>query len=592
MVIQRGIVIVHGVGESGKGDYIDSFVEPLAAYLGEAIGFDRVTVEARNAVDPSSISWATLHLHDTAGAPLEDWHIREAWWTRSFSPSSGQGVLWWGIVAGLTLLWSTFRNVFLRNFLRTFNLRYDRNALSRADRRGRPLTAPGGTEPPEIQQGLWLVAGAPFWKAALDAVIWLVITLAYAGIAAIGLLIIVPLYILLLSPFTAVFPGPGSAIQRKLVGILVRSVGDQQAMTTRAFALSAASDEVARALWPMLAPEGIRSRHRDDPTFTGFTTVSVVAHSGGCVVSFDALATQVRGWLGEALPVGLSRPLRINWVTAGSGLNLAFNMRRKKDPRERAFWERRLDGFVNWLNVYARYDPVPQGPAPSAMLDLVAGPDPWIGAAPAGGTRPPYVCLRVVNDDFPGTDHFGYWTNNEEVLSRLVAVIADDSLAANPIDPQRTAFPVTASPLLDGAIQQSVARSRAHRRNVLFRQLPLYLGLGAFLAFLFWASNLGAWALGNESFLGLEPANIGGHRLENIVPNEVGAFDFTSYRDLVVGAVIIAFVLLTASQLVQLFFVRLGGWVRDGGSPWLVLAPAAGTILAGAIVVSAIFVLT
>src|SRR5690606_39587287 len=58
------------------------------------------------------------------------------------------------------------------------------------------------------------------------------------------------------------------------------------------------------------------------------------------------------------------RPGRINWVTVGSGLTLAWNVRFGKGAADRALWQRPLDR-VNWLNLYARYDPVSQGPAPA-----------------------------------------------------------------------------------------------------------------------------------------------------------------------------------------------------------------------------------
>ena len=36
-VVRRGVVIVHGVGEQGRGDYIGSFVEPLASFVADGL---------------------------------------------------------------------------------------------------------------------------------------------------------------------------------------------------------------------------------------------------------------------------------------------------------------------------------------------------------------------------------------------------------------------------------------------------------------------------------------------------------------------------------------------------------------------------
>ncbi len=110
-------------------------------------------------------------------------------------------------------------------------------------------------------------------------------------------------------------------------------------------------------------------------------------------------------------------------------------MRGRANPQDRAFW-RPINGHVNWLNIYARYDPVPQGAPPRDMVEALVGPDPLLNGGPMGA-RPPYVNLRVANEDFPATDHNRYWDNPEEVFSRIVHVIADGSLANAPIDPDR-----------------------------------------------------------------------------------------------------------------------------------------------------------
>jgi hypothetical protein len=93
-------------------------------------------------------------------------------------------------------------------------------------------------------------------------------------------------------------------------------------------------------------------------------------------------------------------------------------MRAPHTDRDKVFWHRPLAGHVNWIDVYARYDPVPQGEAPD---DLVR--------ALAGDTLPPYVSVRVANDDWPLTDHGAYWWNFEEVMPRIVHAITDSRLA-------------------------------------------------------------------------------------------------------------------------------------------------------------------
>ncbi|MEX2229877.1 MAG: hypothetical protein WEB13_09605 [Dehalococcoidia bacterium] len=589
MVVHRGIVVVHGVGDGNKGAFLDLFVEPLARFIGDAIDDRNVIVDAQNEPSVASASVATLRLRDPdAQTVVEEWHIREAWWTHTFAASSAQSVLYWGIIGGLTALWMTFRNIFVRNALRfAVPRRYEQMPLARTDLRGRPLGAADSRRIREEDEGVWTVAGASRIKALLDAFVWLLITAGYLAVAIAGLLIIVPVYLLLLTPLTALFPRLG-VIQRRIVGVLVRGVGDQQAMTTRRFALASASNEVSRALRPMLLPSALAERHANEPEFTGYQTVTVVAYSGGAVVAYDALATHVAEWMSRPMPPGLHRPARVNWITAGSGLNLAFRMRRRKSAQDNAFWGRRIDGYVNWLNIYARYDPIPQGPAPAALVEALVGPDPWLSVpADRARTRPPYVCLRVVNDDFPATDHFGYWRNGDEVMARVVHMVLSDGLSTGSLDPQRVEFSPSAFAGLRDQIAARTGRGRAHRTAVLRRQLPLYLGLLAFIAALPWASNPGRWLLGIDKLFGMSAISVRGRVLDDLIPRAIGSVSIEAYRDWLVGAAGMAFAALVAVQLLGLVF-ELVRWVRQGGSFWLAAVPILATGLTAALVVYAI----
>ena len=246
-LVRRGVVIVHGVGEQGKGDYIASFVEPLASFVADACGSENVAITVRN--EEGSSSWATLHIKgDTRD---EEWHVREAWWARNFKPSSSKTVLFWGILAGLTILWATWRSIFVRAVAR---LRHDyqQMTLSLDDLYGRPLDPDTRRLKRDTDQGLWVVPQTFRAKAILDGFVWLFICALYLVFALVLITILVPLYIVLLLPLGLILPKPVAAFQRKLVGLLVSSIGDQQAMTTRRFALAGASNEVAQALWYML----------------------------------------------------------------------------------------------------------------------------------------------------------------------------------------------------------------------------------------------------------------------------------------------------------------------------------------------------
>lgn len=590
-MLNRGIVIVHGVGEAKKGSYIDGFVEPLATFLSKAAGFENVSVEARNPLANDATTWATLHLKDPANPKnSERWHIREAWWAQSFEPGGAQSVLGWGVVAAFYMLVMTLKYVLWRNILRTVHARTLETWSSEVQ--GRPRDSRARPTPISAER-VWLIPGARVWKAAADMVVWAIVGATYLALDVVGLAILLPVYLFLLTPFAGLFPKQVGAIQRKLINLLISSIGDQQAITTRRFALSSCSDDVSRALWPMLSSAAIASRHKTDPEFTGFATVTVVAHSGGCVVSYDALASeQVQRWLAEAPPDGCTKPKRVNWVTAGSGLNLAWRMHRAGDEQDRAFW-RRIEGWVNWLNIYARYDPVPQGPPPSKMVEAMMGVDPE--TRPPGavtGPRPPYVNLRVANTDFAATDHFGYWLNAEEVLSRVVQVVADDSLSTTPLSPEVRGYAASTVPGLTAHIKDSVEAAETHRAKVLRDQIVLYLGLTLVIVGLIVAARaMGRWLLGSDTFLWFDELSFAGHTLDEVVPTKLFGVPITKVRHWGVGALGIAFLGLTLVQLARLV-VCLGDWVWKRGMPWwgpvLIFGAFAGVIaaLAAAIILN------
>ena len=64
------------------------------------------------------------------------------------------------------------------------------------------------------------------------------------------------------------------------------------------------------------------------------------------------------------------------------------------------------------MDLWARYDWAPHGPADEGLAKLIKG------------DNKDYYSVRVVNKDNPLRDHHEYWGNHEEVVSRLVYEIA------------------------------------------------------------------------------------------------------------------------------------------------------------------------
>ncbi|MFN8556963.1 MAG: hypothetical protein U0531_06295 [Dehalococcoidia bacterium] len=121
---------------------------------------------------------------------------------------------------------------------------------------------------------------------------------------------------------------------------------------------------------------------------------------------------------------------------------------------------------MNWIDIYSRYDFVPQGRAPDggplergSMVKAIAGPPDGLRE---GGARP-YVGVRVANTDWPFSDHGAYWSNDEEVMARIVFAVVDDRFGRPGTDWTRGDVP--AGLPLGPAITASVGRSRARRRR-------------------------------------------------------------------------------------------------------------------------------
>jgi hypothetical protein len=436
-LIRRGIVVTHGVGDQRRGDQLDIVVAPLVAFLSQALGHRRVRLNARTVLDDDGIASATIHiLSEDQLQVLEEWRVREAWWAQSFRPSSTSSILSWATIQFVFHSMATVQNVVARNLDRLFTRQGDQD---------------------QGLDGPWSVAvSGDKWLYALNVVNWLIITACYAFVYLVGFVLILPVVVFLAVP-RVIWPDLIGRLQAFFVSLITGGIGDQQAMTTRYVPIAAAANTVATALWPFLAPEA-KLRGDDE-----FDTVTVVAHSGGCVVSYAALVSEeVRRWLADWTRRGEPdpSPRRLAWITVGSGLDLAWYAHPRNHAKDEAFWSRRLQDYVNWIDVYSRYDPVPQGSPADDMVQAM-GWDPAIG----------HVSIRVANDDWPLSDHGAYWWNHEEAMSRIVYAIANSALTRTALDPhEKWASP--AGSFVAGSQAQGVQPTLLERARTAIQTAP------------------------------------------------------------------------------------------------------------------------
>ena len=404
---RRGIVVVHGVGSQRKGQTLNDIGEPLTQYLRyyldphdpHVLDFE---VDLRPDHGPANARLRFDHAGDT-----ELWTITEAWWAESFHPAQSDAVLLWG----WRILLRQAKNIFFGTlgrhvpFVKTHT--HPAGAYPYGD-------VPGGGKPSRIYDFVVSVVLLGFFLVGYSLALALA-TLLFA--------------VAQLPPWLLVAE-PAARLQRWLIDTLLYGPGDEHALIKNNLARSSASGTVIETLAPYLNDRR--------PDYAYCDSVSIIAHSGGAVVSYIALSDQeIKNWsFGETAERARTS---VTWFSVGSGLNLGFR-ERKTDP----LWRRELDPRIRWVDLWARHDPVPHGQADHEMTRLIRAPH-----APEDTAH--FVSQRVVNRDNPFTDHGEYWRNYEEVVSRFVyeTLVAPDVATA-----------------LGQAVQTSIGDIPRHRRAI------------------------------------------------------------------------------------------------------------------------------
>ncbi len=178
-----------------------------------------------------------------------------------------------------------------------------------------------------------------------------------------------------------------------------------------------------------------------------------------------------------------------------------------------------------------------------------------------------------MNDDFPGSDHSGYWKNRTEVLSRVVALIADSGRAARELTPQESALPATLSSSLDAAIRAAVDPNAMRRNRVtaLKRQLPMYAAIAIVATALVFAIPLG------HQWLKLD-------LVDRVMPHSIFGMGIDGQRAWLTGVLVTLAAALILGQVLS-FLGQLVSWTKAGGSA--AVLPAGGLMVAlGAAVVA------
>jgi hypothetical protein len=458
----RAILLIHGVGSQTKGQFFDEAFSPLPSFLRYAIRQQeppRARLDLAGSMRPTQgPARATLHLTDGEGRS-EVWEVCEAWWAETFYPPDVDDLMNWGFrILGHQLTWVVEGLAQLRGPLR----QGCRDPVYECDPDPTPASSRGYI--------IWWLTGKINYFA--PAVIF---SLLYVPAYFVVILLATLFYLLASLPSWLVVVTPAKAILRSLIDKLLTGVGDEYVMISNELARDSAVRSVLDGLSPYLGPQRPPNRLYD--------SVTIIAHSGGAVVSYAALSSdELKSWLKEN---GGYKP-HITWFTVGSGLSFGWGT-----DRENRLWHQVLPEEINWVNVWARYDQVSHGPPDRRMVATLCG------TSEAEGLPGNFYDIRVINRDSPFSDHGEYWRNFEQVMSRFVyAIVGQVPL---PILPHAYDLPL-----------QEIPRHKIGVAGMVFLRY-----VGAALAFVlgWWdgrAAALGTWTL---------------ERVEDVVPQPSWVWD-------------------------------------------------------------------
>ena len=400
----QNIVVVHGVGQdTRRGDLLAKVVNLVADSLLESAVICRdetiYPVITREMDVTGETPTAKLHITAPGGEQPVTWTFKEAFWDDKFPPPPPSAVLrWLGIQMRSQL--DSIRHGLLKDpdNSRTF---YE------PDR-------PPEDVPVEESRRVGRFDAAVFWlqHLALAAAVLLVFPVLWAAFCAFWLLYWVPRIGPLEQPLKGL---------ERIDPFLSYVLGDAQRYVEdgvwAASARGVLEDIVIR--W-LIAP--------DDGETGGIT---IVAHSLGCLIAYDALADggRIAAAVGRQSATGQRK--KITFVSVGSAITrllpVAQGTGSSLQARER--FDRALDpvitGFAGgdvdcpprvreqfyWLDIHADMDPVPGGALPDKIVTKA-------GVYPCQVKR-----RRVSNLMNPVRDHSYYWCNRSEVGPRIARAI-------------------------------------------------------------------------------------------------------------------------------------------------------------------------
>ena len=367
-----GVVFVHGIGSQQPGETLLDWSRPLIVALTDwriAHGLPPDPV-VETSIDFSGASLPTIEIDvpattgggDSEAAPAQRWVLTEAWWASRVRPPSLATMTRW--------LREDFGRV-VDGIWKGYDARAPRErrrrALLRRTSDYQALRSAGIDDP------RW------DWIDRLDRLQKHALSIALGVAWFLGYLLLIPYAAIRSIPIPAL---RDATVLHQLDTFLVDWFGDMRLLLHDP---AQAANVRARLADAVAQLEG-----------RGCTSIVVVAHSGGAVVSFTALSDP--RW--APMPV-------TKFVTLGQGLDLAWRLENAwhgLPPGDRLVVDlRTLYPNLRWVDYWASYDPATGGPL---------GSPPGVKAAP--------VDTPVRNRMSLLEDHGTYWENEEEFVIPLL----------------------------------------------------------------------------------------------------------------------------------------------------------------------------
>lgn len=395
----HGVIVIHGIGDNQKrGELLATVTNSLADALLESPSKDKtgrkihpvIKREVDMTTDPPSV---TLHITAPDEAQAT-WICKEAFWADAFPAPRASTVLRW-------LLKQQIGG----------QLRYVWDGLSKDPANNKDFKS-SNNEVPEKKP----------WRTKRRLSVLFRLQMFVMGAFLLPLSLIVPIVLLVIWPLYWMprFGFLANYLQwlHTIDPFLSRQLGDVKRYIEHGVWSASARGRLEKVVIEML-----------NDKYGAVEDITIIAHSMGGVVTYDALGAG--GEIAdEIVRLGSGKRKKITFVSVGSGINQVLRMAEKSklyDTRER--FRRPLAKEVTgydpntkqdpedlqakffWLDIYARFDPVPAG-----------GLDPNI--LTQAGVHPSQLKRRrVINLDNPVRDHTYYWQNKMLVIPRITRAI-------------------------------------------------------------------------------------------------------------------------------------------------------------------------